>query len=1469
MLAVGIALAKLLAMVGVRPHVVAGHSLGEFTAAAVAGVLSADDAARFVARRGRSMAALDGDHGAMAAVMAPREDVEPLLVDGAVIANVNHPRQVVVSGTSAAIDQVVANAMKAEVRAKKLTVSHAFHSPVLTSLDATEWLAGIDVTDPELPIASGIDAGTYRDAAHATDVFSRHATSPVDFVRALQTCQEGGADLFLQVGAGGPLASFARGSLAPGHRGVLNLANTDDHDGGRSLLGTLGQLWIMGTPVDIDAVVEAGPLTSLPPTILPKERYWVIKSEPQLPLKLAGARERPARATVATVEPVEVDAIEGSDPVETKVLAIVSKVSAYPLAALKPALALTDDLGFDSLMVTDLATGLADAFEGLEGIPQELLINRPTVQDIIDYARTAGQGAMLVHDDDAPLTAYTPVWHPAPHPDLPGAPALPATVAVVGSAPAADHVATALIEAGCEVTGPERADALIIVQLDEPVSLSAVLAGERSAPDHATEVLALLASRAAEPPTVMLIVRPDDPWAAGPTGAMRAAAAEWPAASIRTAVAHPGVDIGAACVAELSSTDRSIDVAWTTDGRLVAGLEATNEPDEWDPTAHRVLITGGTRGIGTKVANAIIEAGGSVVVVGRSAPGAEAAALVTAHPNRALAIQADVTDRAGLSAAVADVGAITALVHAAGVLADGALDEVDPTQGALARAVKVDGWLNAIVACGSSLTTATAIGSWAGRFGNRHQAHYGAANAQLAALASGLPGGVRASVAEFGPWVDSEMVRTIPAPIQATMRAEGVSFVGDRAGVQTVLDALGGHDGPVVLGRDLPSSQRRTRARLTLSVETDPYLLDHAVAEVPVLPLAAATDMLAWVAGVKPPFVVDDVRLFQGVTVKEPVELELSCRAGKAEIRIGERRALAYRATVSPAGQVDVPAPTVDGDPPTLALTSFYDGITFHGPLLQGITAIQAVGDTFVRGTVRPGTPAAWSPASTRSAFIVDPLALDSAMQLSGYVAWTRYERAGTPVGIGRYTQLRPWPAGELTAEVYFTVADGDRFTGTIVLRDADGPVCLAEDVVAELREREDGGLDIDPAWTDPSLWPEAIEISRRLQAAEAFGIRNPYFTVHQGTARNTTIVDGRSLVNFSSYNYLGLSGDPRVLDAVDQAVRTYGTSVSASRVASGERPFHAELESELAACQGSDDALVFTAGHMTNVNTVGHIMKPEDLVLHDELIHDSILQGIKLSGASRRAFKHDDPADLQRQLQTLRKNFKKCLIIVEGVYSMDGDICDLPAYIALKKRFGCMLMVDEAHSFGICGETGKGVSEHFGIDGSEVDLWMGTLSKSLASCGGWIAASQPMVDYLRYTTPGFVYSAGITPANGMAALASLRLMLAEPWRVKKLQENCLYFHDECDRRGLDTGPARGESAVVPIVTGNSFVALQLSQRLMDAGINVQPIVYPAVSEDSARLRFFLSSSHTTEELGWSAETIANTLKEIRTEFRL
>jgi 8-amino-7-oxononanoate synthase len=713
------------------------------------------------------------------------------------------------------------------------------------------------------------------------------------------------------------------------------------------------------------------------------------------------------------------------------------------------------------------------------------------------------------------------------------------------------------------------------------------------------------------------------------------------------------------------------------------------------------------------------------------------------------------------------------------------------------------------------------------------------------------------------------MVRSIPAGIQSAMRADGVQFVGDDAGLNALLADLGGSTGVVVRARSLPTTAHRIRLAETLSVETHPFLTDHAIDGNPVLPLASAAAMLAESARLNTPFELTNLTLFKGIVPTEPVHTTTLFDKGRAELRAGADSVLSYKASLQPiTSDIDVPTAHTGGDAPSLSLTEFYDDVTFHGPLLQGITAIDGIGDNFVRGRVKTSRPSDWIPATDRTGWFIDPLALDSAMQLSAYVAWTRFGRAGTPVSIERYIQLKPWPQGELNAEVTFGEGTGDRFSGTITLRDQSGEaIAIAENVVAQLSEfqSETDTTPLEDFEIKPQ-WPEYKELRARIDGVASMGLQNPYFDLHQGTARDTTLIDGREIINFSSYNYIGLSGDARIRADVNTAMERYGTSVSASRVASGERPFHRDLERGLADALGVQDAIAFPSGHATNVTTIGHLFGPNDLILHDELIHDSCLQGAKLAGSARRGFRHDDPDHVEEQLRELRRHYEKVLILVEGVYSMDGDVTNLPQYLELKKKYGCMLMIDEAHSFGTIGKTGRGISEHFGIDANEVDIWMGTLSKSMASMGGFIAGSKALVEYLRYTTPGFVFAAGMTPTIGQAALSALGLMFEEPWRITDLQKNCQFFYDALNARGIDTGLAIGQSPVVPAITGDSMQALLLSEKLLEQGINAKPIIFPAVADDSARLRFFITSLHNEEQLTFTADCIANTLAAIRRE---
>ncbi|MDA8697682.1 aminotransferase class I/II-fold pyridoxal phosphate-dependent enzyme [Rhodopirellula sp.] len=375
-------------------------------------------------------------------------------------------------------------------------------------------------------------------------------------------------------------------------------------------------------------------------------------------------------------------------------------------------------------------------------------------------------------------------------------------------------------------------------------------------------------------------------------------------------------------------------------------------------------------------------------------------------------------------------------------------------------------------------------------------------------------------------------------------------------------------------------------------------------------------------------------------------------------------------------------------------------------------------------------------------------------------------------------------------------------------------------------------------------------------------GVPNPYFTVHDGVVRDTTVVGGQELISFASYNYLGLSGHPEVIKAASDAVAQYGTSVSASRLVSGEKPIHGQLERKIAEWIGVDDSILMVGGHATNETTIGHLVGAGDLIVHDSLAHNSIVQGALLSGARRRPFPHNDFESLDRMLTEIRGQYRRVLIAIEGVYSMDGDFADVPKFIEVKKRHAAMLMVDEAHSFGTMGTTGHGMAEHFGIDARDVDIWMGTLSKSAASCGGYIAGSKALVELLRYTAPGFVFSVGAPPAQVAAAIAAMETLEREPDRVQRLKERSELFLALCREAQLDTGDSEG-TPVIPVITGNSMVALRLSNRLRGDGINVQPILYPAVDESAARLRFFITCEHSDEQIRYTVSKVAERYAEL------
>jgi 8-amino-7-oxononanoate synthase len=396
--------------------------------------------------------------------------------------------------------------------------------------------------------------------------------------------------------------------------------------------------------------------------------------------------------------------------------------------------------------------------------------------------------------------------------------------------------------------------------------------------------------------------------------------------------------------------------------------------------------------------------------------------------------------------------------------------------------------------------------------------------------------------------------------------------------------------------------------------------------------------------------------------------------------------------------------------------------------------------------------------------------------------------------------------------------------------------------------------------------FPEIQRLETVVREIEAAGLVSPYFKVHEGILKDTTHINGKEYISFSSFNYAGMSGDKRVMEAAKRAVDEYGTSVGASRLVSGDKVIHHELESELADFIGVDATMVMPSGHGTNESTIGHLFGPGDLILYDALAHNSIQQGALLSGARRRSFPHNDWEACEKLLAELRPAYRRVLIAIEGVYSMDGDYPDLPKFIEIKKRYKALLYIDMAHCLGVMGKTGRGITEHWNVPAREVDIIMGTISKGLGSCGGFIGGSHRLIHYLKFTTPGFVFATGISPAATAAALESVRVLRDEPQRLTKLHKNAELFLTLAKSHGMNTGTS-GNTPVIPIILGNSMHAMLASQLMFEQGINVQPILHPAVEEKAARLRFFITSDHTEAQIRQTVATLAKVLEQIEPRY--
>ena len=384
--------------------------------------------------------------------------------------------------------------------------------------------------------------------------------------------------------------------------------------------------------------------------------------------------------------------------------------------------------------------------------------------------------------------------------------------------------------------------------------------------------------------------------------------------------------------------------------------------------------------------------------------------------------------------------------------------------------------------------------------------------------------------------------------------------------------------------------------------------------------------------------------------------------------------------------------------------------------------------------------------------------------------------------------------------------------------------------------------LDSDPADTD--AFPECLALEERLQGLAEAGLVNPFLRANQRVHNRTAEINGREVVSFTSFDYLGLAGHPDVTRAAKAAIDRFGCSASASRMVGGNNTILDRLDIELARFLRTERAVVFPCGYGTNASIFNHLFGAGDLILYDELAHNSIMHGAGASKAGKRSFRHNDYDQLDALLRDLRSSYRRVVIAIEGVYSMDGDYPDLPKFMAVKKKHRALLYVDEAHSLGTMGPEGRGICDFFDVDPAE---------------GDYLAGRERLIRYLGYTTPAFVFSTACSPPNAAAALEGLRVIEREPWRVTRLQENSELFLKLAADSDLNTGSSV-DTPVIPVIVGSSTRAIHVSQQLLEQGINAQPILYPAVRETAARVRFFLTSEHTEEQIVHAVSAVADVL---------
>jgi len=366
-----------------------------------------------------------------------------------------------------------------------------------------------------------------------------------------------------------------------------------------------------------------------------------------------------------------------------------------------------------------------------------------------------------------------------------------------------------------------------------------------------------------------------------------------------------------------------------------------------------------------------------------------------------------------------------------------------------------------------------------------------------------------------------------------------------------------------------------------------------------------------------------------------------------------------------------------------------------------------------------------------------------------------------------------------------------------------------------------------------------------------------PYFHALTSGQDTEVIMDGKRVIMLGSNNYLGLTSDPRLKEAAIKAIEKYGSGCSGSRFLNGTLDLHIKLEEKLASFVKKEAALVFSTGFQTNLGIISALVGRNDYIIGDKQNHASIVDACRLSFGKLLKFKHNDMEDLERILESIPEDKGK-LIVVDGVFSMEGDIANLPEIVKLAKKYGARVMVDDAHGLGVMGEHGRGTAEYFGLE-DEVDIIMGTFSKSLASLGGYVASKEDVIHYIKHNSRPFIFSASIPPANAAAAMEAINILESEPERIKKLWENAEFMKEGFKSMGLSVGGTK--TPIVPIIVGDDYKAFKMTMELLDAGVYVNPAVSPAVEKGCALLRTSYTPTHTKEQLEFALEAFEKVIK--------